>query len=77
MTRITVSMPEPLVRSLEAEARLRRMSLSELIRVRLNESERPFPGFGFAALGASNNGTACKSAEELLEETWADELSQQ
>lgn len=74
MARITVSMPTPLARSLEAEARLRGMTLSELIRLRLEESERQFAGFRFAALGASTNGTACKTAEELLEETWASAL---
>lgn len=72
MTRITVSMPDALARSLQAEARLRRLSVSEIVRRRLEESEQPYPGLGFIAIGEGKPGTQEKSAEELLDE-WARE----
>jgi metal-responsive CopG/Arc/MetJ family transcriptional regulator len=78
MKRTTVSLPEDLVWRLEREAKRRDASVSEIVRqvlgehFGLNGEKRHVP---FAGIYAGDGSNAAERLEELLAETWADDIA--
>jgi plasmid stability protein len=73
MTRITITLPEPLAAILAREAERTGRSVSEVVRTVLakglgvGEEARPIP---FAGVGRSGHRDTARRAEEILEREW-------
>jgi len=74
MTRITITVPEPLAAVLSREAERRGRSVSEVVRTVLAKGlgvgdvePRPLP---FAGVGRSGHRDTARRAEEVLEREW-------
>lgn len=76
MKRITISLPDELGSAVEREAHRRRVSVSQVIRERLETgsggSERTIP---FAAIGRSGRHDTARNAAAILEKEWAHRAS--
>lgn len=80
MTRTTISLPDDLATALDREAHRRRRSRSEIVREALRAhlrletvGRRVLP---FAAVGSSGGGRGAAELDELLAETWADDIEE-
>ena len=76
MKRITISLPDDLAARIEREATRRQTSVSELIRTAVIDHlglnrPREIP---FAGIGNSGHGHLASQMEELLAETWANDI---
>lgn len=74
MKRTTISLPDELWQDLEREAKLRRLSVSALVRSALEQELKKAPP-GFIAMFSSDKMTAGAEIHRVLESDLADALS--